>query len=192
MADVREEWNGEKYIRNIRIVLARRLEKCAQLVHRTAKRNIGAIFRGPPYGHGYLRGSMAYQVYPEILTARIGTDWPHARVQEEGAWISAKRRRSLAVPIDPSAVRASKTGASVGQLFPRLLRIDRAGRPPLLVQNLTPKGRHVRKVWKIMYVLPQRVYVPPRPYLRPALAECKPQIAAILSAPVDWRRESGG
>ena len=94
-----------------------------------------------------------------------------AAVHEFGAEISAKRGKFLAIPITREATRLQKEYGGAGNI-PGLFR---------------PKGKFVLGVsdggnFKAMFVLVERVTIPPRPFVEPAIQDSRRPIAERFAA----------
>lgn len=88
----------------------------------------------------------------------VGTDKIYARIHEFGGTIKAKRGKYLAIP--------------VGDLKGSPRKYDLA-----FVPSKRGGGVLIDDGGEVQYVLKESVYIPPRPYARPAVDENKQQVA---------------
>lgn len=90
----------------------------------------------------------------------VGTRLAYGRIQELGGWIFGGDSR-MPVPLSKQAKRHRTRGGSPRTFPKELTFIHRGKKPPLLVEKQNRK-------WIIHYILMDKVYLPPRPFLRPA------------------------
>ncbi len=96
---------------------------------------------------------------------RVGTKIVYARIQEFGGRISAKHGKYLTIPLGTEGRRAAKrANGDIRSLA--LSIIPRKGK--LFLAKVSKTG-----IIKFLFILKKFVYLPARPYFRPAIAEHK-------------------
>lgn len=170
--------------------MQKRLKSAAIIVSRTAKKNVrpgGPSGFKTSRGKAGLLGSIGYEV--EGYEARVGTNLKYALIHEIGGWVRAKPGGALAIPIHPDAKKAKIGGlggeetTTVRSEFPDLDFIPRGNLPPLLVRSRKGGGKRGKST-DLMFVLVKSTYLPPRPYLRPALYGKRAEITKVLLKPL--------
>jgi len=129
----------------------------------------------PPHRQtGEFVSSMQMEIHDRGFMARVGTAHPSGRKHEIGGYIKAKGK-ALAIPLHHRAWRAIKLAG--GKLQPvadkyNLRYVAPRGGSPLMVKKIGEGGSALNIVdpW---FVFKKQVYLPPRPYLRPALKKLK-------------------
>jgi HK97 gp10 family phage protein len=107
---------------------------------------------------------------PEHVTVAIGTNLVSAKIHEYGGTITPKNGKYLAIPL-------SKTARAAGspRKFPLVLHLVKGGSGNLVL--VSDEG-------EAHYVLMKSVYIPAKPYLRPAydenVAEAQKTIAGVF------------
>lgn len=151
---------------------------------------IGSPAGSPPFNKsGTLMRSITHvdkTINPLQPTYRVGTNLVYAGIQEYGGRIQAKKGKFLAIPVGVDGQRAARDAkGDIRSLNLRLVKTKNG--KLLLVKNLAPgmkavKGGAASKYGetKILFVLKKSVYLPPRPYMRPAYAAMKPKIDANI------------
>lgn len=186
-------WQGDRLFASWGKEFSKRLKTCATEYHRTLVTNISRPSRKgrssaggyPGADQGQLRRGVI-EDFPDDFTARMGIrkGIPYAMLHELGGIIHPKNKRRLAVPVSPQAIRHMRSGASAWDFTPgrgrQLVKIIRAGRPPLLVEKVG--GRNSRSI--IHFVLTENVRIPARPYIRPTFMDLIPRFEQILLAPL--------
>lgn len=112
--------------------------------------------------------------------ARFGSNLKYARVLALGAVITAKRARTLTIPVSREARRLSKQGVSARSV-PGLFAIRGRSGHGVLMQR-TSKGRAVP-----MYALRDSVYIAPRPWHTLTLVHGRRRIMSAFSEGVSQR-----
>jgi len=161
---VKAKFNKAGVAKRIRRIALARLETVGQFVRTEA------INRAPK-DLGDLVRSISYEVFPDKLSVRIGSNLVYAAIQEFGGVITPDKAGALTIPVHPDAKgkRASD--------FPDLIFIKREGANPLLVRK---SGGPRSEKFDIMFVLVKSAEIPAHPYLRPALLENKNQLLKIM------------
>lgn len=121
---------------------------------------------------------------PLMPTYRVGTNNVYARIQEYGGRIRAKKGKFLPIPVGVEGQRAAKAAnGDIRKLNLRLVRTK--GGKLLLVKDEagTKKGKGARS--QILFVLKKEVYLPPRPYIRPAYAQMKDKIEGNIKSAIE-------
>lgn len=136
----------------------------------------------PAVNTGHLRRSIALgEVVFDGKTARVkvGTNVKYARIHEFGGVVVAKGK-GLTIPVHPDAKRASARGQSAREAFPDAFIVK--GRKQLLLVRHKGKATGKGKGWamEVLYVIKKTVRMPPRPFMRPALARAGTKIAAVM------------
>ena len=175
----------EAIMRPTRRVTPQILGQSGAMVERQAKQLVsiggGSLKRPsapgqPPHTQsGILRSSIGFAV--ESNQAIIGPVEKYGKIHEYGTMgaggrlpdIKPRTARALAVPIHKDARGKSPRS------FSDLVMLKRPGKAPLLIR---PQGKRRLRI-DIMYVLQLSVAIPPRPFMRPALALCKSKLAAL-------------
>lgn len=174
-------WEGDKYLQGLERQVSDNLMKASQFLVNQIKTKLSqgqppGPPGGPPHvGKGILRNSIDYEtVGPMVSKVGVtqGLAEPYALIQEFGGHIAPKLAKALAIPIHPSAKKATGPRA-----FSDLVYIKSKKGTPLLVR---PHGKGT-KSWDLMYVLVGGVTLPARPYLRPALDENYQTITNIIA-----------
>lgn len=104
----------------------------------------------------------------------VGSTLAYARIQEMGGEIKPVNKQFLTIPIGPRGAKAAETKAGArrggAREFADTFRVDKTifGRP-------TPGGEIVP-----LFHLAERVIMPPRPYLRPALERNREAIMRLF------------
>ncbi len=111
-------------------------------------------------------------------TWRVGTNVVYARIQEFGGRIRPTKSKYLAVPVGPDGARAAKKAK--GDLRSLKLHVVRSGGKLLLVEWKGSTLRKGAKPMKVLFVLVKSVFLPARPYFRPAIAEHRQEAAQDL------------
>jgi len=188
-----QDFNVEPVITETDLVMGKAFTAIARDLKATTKRMLSTRGGGRPSPAGMSPNAQTGNLKKNVNTI-VGKDFggwfalcgvwgiPYARIQEMGGVISAKNQKYLAIPVSKAAKDAAKRGW--GPWFPGfshdLFYMRREGKTPLLVRKRAafpggPSGIEV------MYVLTPRVYLPPRPYLRPALYQTMPKIVAHVA-----------
>ncbi len=117
---------------------------------------------------------------PKKPTYRVGTNLPYARIQEFGGRIVPKKSRYLTVPIGVEGMRAAKRAK--GNIRSLNLKPIRTPKGLFLVEwkGSTKKGG-ASKI-KVLFKLVKSVFLPARPYFRPAVAELKKSVVHDVQA----------
>lgn len=168
--------------------------------------NVGAGGHPSPPGSppGQNTGALARSIQavdvtktPMKPTYRVGTKLIYARIQEYGGRIRAKKGKFLPVPVGVDGKRAMRDAkGNLRSLNLKLVR-TKAGQL-LLVKELkigdkAAKGSKKEKFaqTKILFVLKKQVYLPPRPYFRPAYAETSKEIQKEIHDSIQEAMEGG-
>lgn len=99
----------------------------------------------------------------------------YARILNDGGTIYPKNARALAVPVSDEAKRFSSP-----RDMDNLTMIPRKGKPPLLVEKLSARGRR-RANWIIHWVLVGSVTIAPRRWLSRGVEAARGLIAGSMS-----------
>lgn len=118
----------------------------------------------------------------------VGTAAVYARIQEYGGRIHAKKGKFLPVPVGADGRRALRE--SNGNLRSLNLTLIRTKAGKLLLVKTLSKGERAVKggerakgaMTKILFVLKKEVFLPARPYFRPAIAEVSAKLQQNLNA----------
>ncbi len=107
-------------------------------------------------------------VNPSIPTWRVGTKIKYARIQEFGGTVEAKKHKFLTIPIGRDGQRAATKAK--GDLWSlHLTPIREKGK--LYLAEVRYVGGNIKTKVKFLFLLVKSVYLPARPYFRPAIAE---------------------
>ncbi len=112
---------------------------------------------------------------------RVGTKLPYAKIQEYGGRIRPKNVKYLPVPIGASGVRALREAA--GKSLRTLnLKVFKAPNGKLFLYRPADPGakKKDRRIDKLLFRLVKSIYLPARPYFRPAIAEQRLALKAEL------------
>lgn len=181
-------FNKETFMRKIKTAAKIAVASVAVDVLDAAKKNLYKSHAGgepsapgtpPGYQAGGLYRSMEMidaTTDPDHPKYLVGSNLIYAWIQEHGGPIRAKKGKFLAIPIGQEGRRAVRDcGGNIRSLNLRLVR-TKGGRL-LLVKDLNKgqKATHFSTRVKgaqslILFVLKKEVYLPARPYLRPAYA----------------------
>ena len=137
----------------------------------SASLGVSSAVGQPPHMHsGALAGSVRLNEsgLHTHLAVQVIVDSAYGRIQEYGGFIVAKDKK-LAVPLNAEAHAISQTGQSL-RAFSDLQMIYVKGRAYLVRKT----GRSGGMVF--MFVLVDQVYIPPRPFVRPAVRAVKGQL----------------
>lgn len=135
---------------------------------------------------GTLKRSITYQVAVDGYSARVGTNVVYARAHEFGAVIKPKNAKFLTIPIGQYRVQSRTARIRSARQVKDLVYIPRKnGEFGGMLGR--PKGRGKARSIEPLFLLRKRVTIPPRPFLRPALYDNGPRIAAALGEGI--RRE---
>lgn len=114
---------------------------------------------------GLLRTSISYARQGDYAVI-VGTNVPYGRIHEHGGDIVAKRTKYLAIPVDPIA-QGRKPRTIPGLFFiPSKLGGGVLAMRPMFTSR---RRGNTGGAMVIMYVLKHSVWIPQRPYLRPAI-----------------------
>ncbi len=149
--------------------------------------NIGAGGIASPAGSppGQNTGELARHIQmvdvttsPMKPTYRVGTNIVYAKIQEFGGRIRAVKSKFLTIPIGVDGKRAAKkANGDIRSL--KLFPVRIHGKLFLVEwKGSTKKGGASKP--KILFALRKEVYLPARPYFRPAIAEHKKDLAQRL------------
>ncbi len=174
----RHNWRGPEVLRKLHEAARKLVAASAVVLQDEIRRQLGRgsspSAPGSPPGvlTGFLRRSIEIDLsrigepHPK---ARVGSTAPYAAIHEFGGVVTPKTAGALAVPIGIAGRRAARdAGGSIRSL--NLQAIKRPGRPTLLVRP------GPRKSMVPLFVLKQSITLPPRPYIRPAVALARPRI----------------
>ncbi len=109
---------------------------------------------------------------PMKPTYRVGTNMVYAKIQEYGGRITPKKGKYLPVPIGLAGRRALRD--SKGDLRSLHLKIFRAPNGKLFLYRpgqITARNKKGERTDHLLFRLVKSVYLPARPYFRPAIAE---------------------
>jgi len=173
----RIEWYDKKLLAIAHDRLVKWLDKSGFRVETAAKRSMrgkGPSAQGTPPGidTGTLRRSVTHQVNPTKLECRVGSNVPHARIQEMGGTITAKGSK-LTIPLNEEAAKMRRNTASLNTVGG--LKYVKVGGTGYLVKDTENDDG------EFMFVLKDSVTLPPRPYLRPALDKSRGPILQELA-----------
>lgn len=138
----------------------------------------------PALNTGALRRSIvAKNITTEQLkpTWRVGTNLIYARIQEFGGYIHAKKSKFLTIPLGVDGRRAARNAkGNIRSLNLTFLVVN--GKPFL--------GKFLKRakaaIFKPLFILKKKVYLPPRPYMRPARIQHEPKLRADITAAIAW------
>lgn len=179
------QFNREKIMQRLRVAVSQAIAKSAIELQAAVKAklnlhasNIGnggiaAPAGGPP---GNRTGSLSRSIQAKDITAeplkptwRVGTNMVYARIQEMGGRVRPKKGKFLPVPIGVDGMRAmARAKGNLRSLDLTLLR-TKAGK--LLLGKW--KGTKRSQTFQPLIILVKEVYLPARPYMRPAYNESK-------------------
>lgn len=177
-------WMAERLERQIEREANRRLDRSAQLLRTAVVKRISISSRDsgpslpgePPHADtGRLRNSI-FVGTPADLRRLVGTNLKYGLWLEVGTQatvtIRPKNAAALLIPVKPSSIAQSR---------------KRKGKWQVLLVGQT-KWRSAVKKGKKFFIFSKRAVRGPikaRPYLRPTFEETQPEIAAILTAPMN-------
>lgn len=142
--------------------------------------NIGSGGQSSPPGEppanrtgALMRSVQAIDVTTDRMrpTWRVGTALPYAKIQEFGGLIRPKKGRFLPVPIGVAGQRAMREAK--GNLRSLNLKVFRSPDGKLFLYRPADTSSKKRKLRTdhLLFRLVKSVYLPPRPYFRPSIAE---------------------
>jgi phage gpG-like protein len=114
--------------------------------------------------------------------SRVGTNVEYSRIQEYGGRIQAKKGKFLAVPVGIAGRRAAREAN--GNLRSLDLTLLRARNGKLMLVKWMGKKGGKGSHYLILFILKKSVYLPPRPYMRPAYEAKKTAIRDRVSAAI--------
>ncbi len=186
------EFNKDKFMREAVKVVGRAVKESAielqadiQQSLNKGSSNIGSGGKSSPAGDppfnntgALMRSIQAVDITvdPLIPKWRVGTNLIYAGIQEYGGRIRAKKGKFLAIPVGPQGRRAAKQAkGNLRSLNLKFIPNKKGG--GLLVKEMPVyknfgKGSHNL----ILFVLKKEVYLPARPYIRPAYARMQTRI----------------
>jgi len=119
--------------------------------------------RPPGTVTGNLRQSIQ-STNPERGYARVFTNWKYAAKQEEGGRIKPTTKKYLTIPM---SVRAAQMRANTKDLRTQNLTFVKGRNPGIaFLWQTVGKGKSQRS--ELMFILKRSVYLPPRPFMKPA------------------------
>ena len=187
---IKVTWYGDEFSDTIRRNAVRIVNRSALLVQREAQRLLsqGSSNRGatpsrpgsPPHKD---TGTLARSITVDLaklksrrqtrIRAATGTRLKYAAIHEFGGTIVPRTAKALLVPIGDKGRKAMRSVSSVRELKLSFIK-RKGGKPPLLARNM---GDRIEP----LFVMTKRVVLPPRPYMRPALAKMTPKIRKLFS-----------
>lgn len=177
-------WNDDKFVATTKAKARKKLGQAIVVVERRAKMNISqsarangyAVAGQPPNRNkgGLYRAVFSRVVSDESAICGIAVGHRYGKRLETGGYLTSAK--NMAVPISPEAVRHNQRGGTARTFKKTLTLIKRGVKVPLLVE--IPRGK--KRAWTIHYLLTNKVYIRPHPWLRPALADSQAEIQAIF------------
>jgi len=194
-------WYGKAFEEDVKRALKDAMDESAQVINDHIKQKLSGGRRGdigtgaqgpgmpPAVDMGRLR-NMVFWDAPDRFSRRIGVMRDEkapgkAIALEIGAHIKAKKGSYLAIPWSAAAKNHSRSGGSAKTFDAGGKRLFRVGRNKnattiFLVERV--RGKNARHI--IHYILTQHVDIPPHPYLRPSLDECRAKVQKIFDRPM--------
>lgn len=138
------------------------------------------------------------------MTALIGTNKVYGLVHEFGKHIAARNGRFLIIPLNEAAARQNEVGGirttpgKVRFFRSKSLNLIAVGggkvKAPQRVKGADGRTRHVSPASQPRWWLKDTVWIPPRPFLRPAMERAKgnPQVWAGFARAVNTALGSAG
>jgi len=175
LAESFEEWNKKliTFGALLKVGVQNSLEGAALVAERAGKVN---ATRKLNVRSGRLRSSIRAEVRPGFVLALMAgsqKDVKYAALQEWGGTVKPKKSRHLAIPLPAARTAAGVSRYPSPRAVPGLFFLKSKAGNLLLVQR---DGDKIRP----MYVLKDRVTVPARPYLRPALETARKSLIPEL------------
>ena len=196
MTEVR--WNQQRVERKIFREIRVRLMRAAALLQGEIKKEL-SLTRTPRGGAtrsipltppgvqtGALRRSIqidSTHLGDDAPRVRVGTDLVYAAIHEKGGIIRPKRVKALPVPLndDARAMLRDAPGGSLRNVPGLFIFKTRTGRTFLARLLSGRRGKTQERVgMQLLFALRSEVYMPVRPFIRPAFERAKPAILEMM------------